>query len=144
MDDKKERVHIEFVNIIDDNGELVNYHFYVNYSDISARIRIKRGGKIEPPPKGFKRARIDKPSQGRKHIHIYKNDEYVSINDDGTKHHDKGKPITIPKKLYRWIKENFPDFNLPDNRIVQFNPMYKPMYEHTIIINIDNNYYSED
>ena len=110
---------------------------------ISSQIKILKGGWIQPPPKGFKHARIDNNQQGKKHIHIYKNHEYIVINTDGTKHHDKDKPpIRISRQLYDWIQENFDDFNLPENRLIQFKLMLeKPKYDYSIIFDIQKGFY---
>jgi len=130
MKDEAYYVHIHFVNVMDEKGgNLPDYHFYIS------GFRMGRGGWIEPPPKGYKRARIDKPEGKKKHIHIYKNGEYVVINDDGSRRHGNGS-IVIPKKLYDWIKKHFKDFDLPEDRVIQFKRMTKPKCKYSIVIDI--------
>ncbi len=77
-------LHIEIINIPSDIDSI--YHFYI-YQDWVNMFRIRYGFDV-PPPKGYKKVRIDSARHhaGQKHIHIYvdENDEYVSINKDGS------------------------------------------------------------
>jgi hypothetical protein len=83
--------------------------------------------------------RIDlKNNAGQKHIHIYKNDELIVINQDGTRRHNDGTGVKIPNKLYDWIEENFPDFQLPDDGIVRYGHMDLPIYDSEIIIDFND------
>ncbi len=43
----------------------------------------------------------------------------------------------LPKDLYEWIVKNFPDFNLPSDRIIRYGELSSPpMMEPSIIIDI--------
>lgn len=126
--------HFHFIDVTDDDGNLFDYHFYIRYP------KVRDGGWVVSPPKGYKRVRLDK--HGKEHIHIFKNGEYVVIYVDGTRRHGNGS-IKIPKKLYDWITKNFPYFDLPDDRVIHFRRMSIPKYDLHIIIDIENGVYYE-
>ncbi len=57
--------------------------------------------------------------KGQNHLHVYvKNNQIFSINKDGSAH-DGHHGIQIPNKIYHSLKTNFPDFNLPKNKIIE-------------------------
>ena len=53
------------------------------------------------------------------HIHVYcKNKQLFALNRDGTAH-DGCHGIYIPQKLANKIKVEFPDFKIPENRLIE-------------------------
>ena len=53
------------------------------------------------------------------HIHVYKRGkELFAINRDGSSH-DGFHSITIPSSVYGFIRDNYPDFILPTNRVIE-------------------------
>ena len=128
-------IHIIFTLAEDE----FDWHFYVN-TNLVSKLKIRKGGWVDNPPNRY-RVRVDKPepSQGKKHIHIYKNDEFVVITKDGERRHGGDDSITVPKKLYKWIKENFPDFNLPKDRVINYGSVILPANNPLIIFDVDQN-----
>lgn len=118
-----EMVHI----ILTDLEESCDWHFYVKKSLVSQYAKVGRDGYIINSPKPYK-IRIDPPAppHSKKHIHIFKNGDFVIINVDGTRREGDGKEFILPKKLYDWIERNLPDFDLPDDRIIYFRNMPLP------------------
>jgi len=126
---------IIIINADDD----VNYCFYINdvNNKILKYVKIRRGWVINGP-KGW-RIRKDPAhnGQGKEHIHICKNDEFVVINFDGTRRHSDGKEVELPKKLWDWIKENMPYITLPKDRMLKV--INRKIPDHDILVTVDLN-----
>jgi hypothetical protein len=75
-------------------------------------------------------------SKSQKHIHIYKNDEWVVINQDGSRSHSDGGEIELPQKLFDFIKRKFPDWSFPEDRIIRIGNMPIPAIEINEIIKL--------
>lgn len=107
---------IELIEIKIEVG-ISTYHFLINRQSISDDVLnwIKiRNGHIVSPPAPYNKIRIHKARgpHEQEHIHIYKNGEFVVINKDGSRRHGTDG-VVIPKELWEWLKENFPDFDIP-------------------------------
>jgi hypothetical protein len=59
---------------------------------------------------------------GQEHLHIYcRNNQIFALNKDGTAH-DKSHGVTIPNKVAKALKTIFPNFNIPDNNLIESAP----------------------
>lgn len=111
------------------------YHFLINeesIKDILPSLRVKNGHVVSPPHP-YNKIRIDKAhgQHGQEHIHIYKNGEFIVINKDGSRRHGTDG-VLIPKELQEWLKENFPDFNIPE-RINKYSDLPDHLIKEIII-----------
>lgn len=72
------------------------------------------------------------PDPNKTHLHVFKNDkEIFAINKDGTAHDDSaGKKI--PGAIFNTLKQKFPDFKFPPNRIIQEMQINAGLNEVTI------------
>jgi len=132
--------YLMFVNVeTDDNEEVVNFHLYIPTSYLIPELKVGNDGWVTNPPKRY-RIRIDQPRNipGEKHIHIYKNGEFIAINQSGTKRHGKGERVQIPRRLYDWIKKNLRDFNISNDRFIEFKNMDIPQIKNPIKIDVDD------
>jgi hypothetical protein len=56
---------------------------------------------------------------GEEHLHVYKKgNQLFSIGKSG-KAHDKSHGVRIPNKVADALRDQFPDWNIPDNNIIE-------------------------
>ena len=81
----------------------------------SRSVDLGKGGKLE-----FHRSsnlNIHDPSKD--HLHYFlKGKQIFAINRDGTAH-DGFHGAKMPKNVFNYIKSNYPDFSLPQNRMLE-------------------------
>ena len=81
----------------------------------SRSLDLGKGGKLE-----FHRSNnsnIHDPSKD--HLHYFlRGKQIFAINRDGTAH-DGFHGVVMPKNVYNYIKSNYPDFTLPQNRMLE-------------------------
>lgn len=59
------------------------------------------------------------PDPNKTHLHVFKNgNEIFAINKDGTAH-DKSAGKKIPGAIFNTLKQKYPDFSFPPNRIIR-------------------------
>lgn len=98
---------------------LVSIYFdnYLEAKKVDLKEARHRGHRLTGPYS----ADLDSPHnvQGQKHLHVYfKNNQIFALNADGSAH-DKSHGVKIPGKVYKALSDIFPDFSLPDDRIIE-------------------------
>lgn len=113
-------------------GYTIYVYFLVDKSDFYMRFKTKKLVEshqllleyLTPLKKGYS-ARLDQdkshipPDPNKQHIHVFKNGkELFAINKDGSAHDDSAGKI-IPGAIFNTLKQKYPGFNFPPNRLIQ-------------------------
>lgn len=96
-------------------------HIYFEKKDLNNSVLL------EAKHRGFKQlgsrysadVHTSRIPQVQKHLHVYAgNNQLFALNRDGTGH-DGHHGMRIPNRVQKAISKEFPDFNIPDDGIIE-------------------------
>jgi len=109
--DNEHFIHIYFIT--DGHEELFSLRSRLLHE--SRTVNLGRGYSSEFHRNNYQQ----NPDAMRDHIHLYfKNNELCAINRDGSGH-DGSRGYILPKYAAQAIQNRYPDFNIPNNRVLE-------------------------
>lgn len=101
------------------DGKIYTISIYCDAKDYEGLYAIVESKHLELR-KGYS-LRKDSPHtpKGQPHIHLYhRNNEILAVNMDNSGH-DGSHGYIIPKYPLEYIRKNFPEFNIPENGVIE-------------------------